>query len=377
MKSEVLVKTKNTNKVISVLINNKIYFNSMKSINEDLYFKVRESDIERINCILDIEIVKYYGRVGVILFIKKHYILLISFLLTYSILLILSKVVFSVDVVTNNLKIKESVLYELKEYGIEKYKFVKSRKEIEYIKSKILENNKDTLEWIEITKNGTKYIVNLTPRVIDKTITDEKVYDIVSKKDALIKNIIVSGGSSVKEVNEVVKKGEVIISSDIIKFDKVVGKRSAKGKVYAEVWYVVNMSVPYNHVVYQETGKTINHIYLDIFGKKFTIMGHYKTNNSLNETTTLIEKPYLFFRVIKESKKLYNYKKVSLSEEEAYNEAIKRADKIINDKLDTDEHIIERKVLKNNSYSSKIVLELFYRVYEDITEYKEVTLESE
>lgn len=377
MKSEVLVKTKNTTKVISILVNNKIYFNSMKTINDYLYFKVRESDIERINCILDIEIVKYYGKVGVISFIKKHYILLISFITTYSILLILSKVIFSVEVVTNNLKIKESVLYELKEYGIEKYKFVKSRKEIEYLKSKILENNKDTLEWIEITRIGTKYIVNLTPRIVDNTVTDEKVYDIVSKKDALIKNIIVSGGSSVKEVNEVVKKGEVIISSDIIKFDKVVGKSSAKGKVYAEVWYTLNISVPYNHVVYESTGKTINHIYLDIFGKKFTIMGKYKTNNSLNETTTLIDKPYLFFKVMKESKELYNYKKVSLSKEEAYNEAIKRADKIINDKLDTDEHIIERKVLKNNSYSSKIELELFYRVYEDITEYKEVTLESE
>ena len=377
MKSEVLVKTKNTTKVISILVNNKIYFNSMKTINYYLYFKVRESDIERINCILDIEIVKYYGKVGVISFIKKHYILLISFITTYSILLILSKVIFSVEVVTNNLKIKESVLYELKEYGIEKYKFVKSRKEIEYLKSKILENNKDTLEWIEITRSGTKYIVNLTPRIVDNTVTDEKVYDIVSKKDALIKNIIVSGGSSVKEVNEVVKKGEVIISSDIIKFDKVVGKSSAKGKVYAEVWYTLNISVPYNHVVYESTGKTINHIYLDIFGKKFTIMGKYKTNNSLNETTTLIDKPYLFFKVMKESKELYNYKKVSLSKEEAYNEAIKRADKIINDKLDTDEHIIERKVLKNNSYSSKIELELFYRVYEDITEYKEVTLESE
>lgn len=377
MKSEVLVKTKNTIKVISILVNNKIYFNSMKTINDYLYFKVRESDIERINCILDIEIVKYYGKVGVISFIKKHYILLVSFIITYIILLILSKVIFSVEVVTNNLKIKESVLYELKEYGIEKYKFVKSRKEIEYLKNKILENNKDTLEWIEITRSGTKYIVNLTPRIVDNTVTNEKVYDIVSKKDALIKNIIVSGGSSVKEVNELVKKGEVIISSDIIKFDKVVGKRSAKGKVFAEVWYTLNISVPYNHVVYEKSGKTINHIYLDIFGKKFTIMGKYKTNNSLNETTTLIDKPYLFFKVMKESKELYNYKKVSLSKEEAYNEAIKRADKIINDKLDTDEHIIERKVLKNNSYSSKIELELFYRVYEDITEYKEVTLESE
>ena len=46
-------------------------------------------------------------------------------------------------------------------------------------------------------------------------------------------------------------------------------------------------------------------------------------------------------------------------------------------KLDTTEHIIERKVLKKEAYSSKIEIELFYRVYENIKEEREITLESE
>ena len=372
-----LIKTKNTTKVLSILINNKIYFKDMKTINNYLYFKINTKDIEILKNILDIEVIKYYGKKGIILFIKKHYILMISFIISYIIVLLLSKIIFSIEVITNNLSIKDNILSELKEYGIEKYKFIKNIEQLEIIKNKILENNKDTLEWIEITRVGTKYVVNITPRIIDNTIIDGKTYDIVSKKDGLIKKIILSGGNSVKEVNEVVKKGEVIISSDIVKFDKVVGKRSARGKVYAEVWYTININVPNKHTIYESTNKIVNHIYLDIFGYKFTLMGKYNSNTTLNTTTTLIDKPYLFFKVMKERKELYEYKKVTLTKEEAYEEAIKRADKIINDKLDTDEHIIERKVLKNNSYSSKIELELFYRVYEDITEYKEVTLESE
>lgn len=377
MNDSCLIKTKNTPLVIKSLLKEHIYFKDMKTTKDYIYFKVSTKEIEHLSTLFNIEIIKYYGLSKIKHFIKKHYILILSFIFSYIILNILSNIIFDIEVITNNTKIKESILYYLKENNIEKYKFAKSSKELDKIKNIILKNNKDTIEWIEITRTGTKYTVNVTPRVINNIKEDNKIYDIVSSKDALIKNIIISNGTQVKEVNELVKKGETIISSDITKFDKVVGKTSAKGKVYAEVWYTVNISVPYNHTIYESTNETINHIYLDIFGHKLTIMGHYKTNNSLNETTTLIDKPYLFFKLMKESKELYKYKKVHLTNEEAYTEALKRSDRIINDLLDTEEHIIERKVLKNNTYSSKIELELFYRVYENITEYKEVTLESE
>ena len=91
----------------------------------------------------------------------------------------------------------------------------------------------------------------------------------------------------------------------------------------------------------------------------------------------LVDKPYLFFKLMKESKELYNYKEVNLNSESAFKEALERADKSISNKLDTNEYIIERKVLKKDVFSSKIDIELFYRVYENIGEEKEITLESE
>ena len=262
-------------------------------------------------------------------------------------------------------------------YGIVKYKFVKSNKYIENVKEKILLENKDTIEWISINREGVKYVVNVTPRVISNRVSIDKPSNIVSKKDALIKYLVVTGGSSVKEVNDVVKKGEVIISGDVIKFNKVVGTTRSKGKVFGEVWYTVNISIPFKHVIYEKTGETINHIYLDIFGHKFTLVGHYITNNSINEVSVLVDKPYLFFKLMKESKELYNYKEVNLNSESAFKEALERADKSISNKLDTNEYIIERKVLKKDVFSSKIDIELFYRVYENIGEEKEITLESE
>ena len=95
-------------------------------------------------------------------------------------------------------------------------------------------------------------------------------------------------------------------------------------------------------------------------------MGKYETNMSMNEEELLVEKPYLFFKIINEKKELYTYKEVNLTEEEALEEALNRSDKVILDKLSLDEYIIDKKVLKKNAYSSKIDIEVFYRVYENI-----------
>ena len=333
--------------------------------------------MELLSKLANIKVIKYYGLVGIKKFLKKHYILLTSFILSYLIIIILSNVIFKVEIVTNNQVLKDNITYYLNYYGIVKYKFVKSNKYIENVKEKILLENKDTIEWISINREGVKYVVNVTPRVISNRVSIDKPSNIVSKKDALIKYLVVTGGSSVKEVNDVVKKGEVIISGDVVKFDKVVGTTRSKGKVFGEVWYTVNISIPFKHVIYEKTGETINHIYLDIFGHKFTLVGHYITNNSINEVSVLVDKPYLFFKLMKESKELYNYKEVNLNSESAFKEALERADKSISNKLDTNEYIIERKVLKKDVFSSKIDIELFYRVYENIGEEKEITLESE
>ena len=376
MKNKVLVSAKEEG-ILKTLISNSIYFSNYTIKDNKVIFIINYEDLELLSKLANIKVIKYYGLVGIKKFLKKHYILLTSFILSYLIIIILSNVIFKVEIVTNNQVLKDNITYYLNYYGIVKYKFVKSNKYIENVKEKILLENKDTIEWISINREGVKYVVNVTPRVISNRVSIDKPSNIVSKKDALIKYLVVTGGSSVKEVNDVVKKGEVIISGDVVKFDKVVGTTRSKGKVFGEVWYTVNISIPFKHVIYEKTGETINHIYLDIFGHKFTLVGHYITNNSINEVSVLVDKPYLFFKLMKESKELYNYKEVNLNSESAFKEALKRADKSISNKLDTNEYIIERKVLKKDVFSSKIDIELFYRVYENIGEEKEITLESE
>lgn len=376
MKNKVLVSAKEDG-ILKTLISNNIYFSNYTIKDNKVIFIINYEDLELLSKLTNIKVIKYYGLVGIKNFLKKHYILLTSFILSYLIIIILSNVIFKVEIVTNNQVLKDNITYYLNYYGIVKYKFVKSNKYIENVKEKILLENKDTIEWISINREGVKYVVNVTPRVISNRVSIDKPSNIVSKKDALIKYLVVTGGSSVKEVNDVVKKGEVIISGDVVKFDKVVGTTRSKGEVFGEVWYTVNISIPFKHVIYEKTGETINHIYLDIFGHKFTLVGHYITNNSINEVSVLVDKPYLFFKLMKESKELYNYKEVNLNSESAFKEALERADKSISNKLDTNEYIIERKVLKKDVFSSKIDIELFYRVYENIGEEKEITLDSE
>lgn len=357
----------------NTLIKNKINYTDLNIREKDITLKINEKDFNKLKSELtSVTIIRKLGFNGFKEFIKKHYIILLSFLFTYIILLILSNVIFDIEIITTNTELKRIITLYLNDYNIKKYKFMKSNKELEMIKEKILEENKKTLEWIEIERNGTSYIINLTERVINETKKENTKTDIVAKKDALIKYIVAKSGTKIKEVNEIVKKGETIITGNILKNEEIVDTIRASGEVYGEVWYTVSSIVPYTHTEYENTGETINHIYIDLFGKKITLMGKYETNNSMNDTKVLIDKPYLFFRVMKEEKKLYKYVTHNLSTEEAYKEAIKRADKSINARLNNDEYIIDKKVLKNNTYSSKIELEIFYRVYERIDEEKEI-----
>lgn len=362
-------------KLSSILINNSIYYESLNIKDDFICLKTDYDSYKYLKLLLgDVTILRYYGLNGFKFFLKTHYILIISFLLTYLMLIILSNVIFSIEIVTNNNDLKHVINIYLEENNIKKYKFAKSNHELNKIKESILENNKSTLEWIEIERVGTKYVVNLTERVINEEKTDNTPKDIVASKDALIMYIVNKNGTAIKEVNELVKKGDIIISGNILRGEDVIDMVEARGEIYGEVWYTVTTTVPYEFTEYVKTGEVVNHIYLDLFGTKITLMGKYDTNMSLNETTTLIDKPYLFFKVIKERMELYKYKTYKLTKEEAKKEALKRSDKAVTNKLDMDEYILDKKVLKINEYSSKIEIEVFYKVYENIGVSKELTI---
>lgn len=356
------------NRFINYLIYNNIKYSLLEKYNNSFLLITDYSFYEKISRRYETKIINYYGKKLLINLIKTEKFMLISVFIGLLLLKLLTNTIFKITINTDDDDLKNIINNALKVNEIDVYKSKKSFKEIKKIKDKILNENEDNLEWIEIVNKGSSYEVNVTKRVKGNTDSpSKKKTNIIAAKDGLIMHITSTKGQKLKDINDYVKKGEVIITGNIIKGeDKIVDQIEAKGEVYAEVWYTVKVTIPYEYIEYVDTGKVINHYYIELFGKKMTIMGKFDSNKTMNEKELILDKPYLLFKLYKERKTIYEYKTFKIDEKEAYNEAIKRSVSIIEKKLDDKEYIISKNVLKKEAFSSKINVEVFFKVYENI-----------
>lgn len=361
-----IVVNENSNKFLNYLIYNKIYYDSLNKYNEYFVLDVSYDDYLYIRRRYKCHIVKYYGKKNIVNIYENNKYVLLSLIISFMLLFLLCNTIFDIKINSNDKDIVNVINDSLKDNGIDVYKRKVSFDKLNSIKNKILEDNKDTLEWIEIREKGCIYYIDVTPRVKSNNNVDNALpSDIVAEKDGVIKHIVVHRGSKVIDNGDYVKKGDILISGNIIKNENVIDKVHSEGVIYAETWKTVNISIPFKRIDYVYK-KTINHYYLDIFGHKFTISGKYDSDNTINKKSIVLDKPYLFFKLYKEEKKIYDYNEVILNKEEAYNEALNRSIDVINKKLSSDEYIISKKVLKKEVKRSKINLEVFFKVYEKI-----------
>lgn len=373
---KIRVRGRNVNLFIKRLIKNKINIIKVipKSYKEVLLI-VDYNDIDRINkikTIYSIDIISYYGTLRIFKYIKKN-IFIISFLIIGIIMIyILSNIIFSIDIIHSNSNIISLVDSELKSHGIKKYSFVKSYKEIEKIKKDILEDNRDNLEWLEIIRSGTKYIVRVEERIINKDNNSSNNYSIVAKKNAVIKSITAYNGEKVKEVNSYVKKGEEIISSYVTMPNNEKVFSGANGKVIGEVWYNVSIDYPYfyNEVLY--TGKKRRVISFNILSKSYSLF-NFKKYKSFD-----INRKYIYkSSIIPISLSIdYEYETRVINDIYTYDTAKEKAIMVAKDKLKEkykDIIDIDKVIITYEEETSSIIsLNLFITCNEDITEYKEV-----
>ena len=248
---KIKVTGRNINNFLKRLINNNINIEKVIPISYkeiDLIINYQDLDkVLKLKTIYNIKIVRYYGKLRIIKRIKKDIFILSSLLISLLLIYTLSNVIFKVEVIHSNKNIIKLVTKELEDNGIKKYKFVKNYQEIEKIKNKILEENKDTLEWLEIIREGTKYTIRVEERIINNKPKDNKIYNIVASKNAVIKNIYAESGEKIRSINTYVKKGDIIISSDITLPNNEKISKTASGKVQGEVWYNINIEYPYQY----------------------------------------------------------------------------------------------------------------------------------
>lgn len=373
---KIKVEGKNINNFIHRLIKNNINIEKVIPISykeSHLIVDYRELvKIQKIKTIYKVKVIKYYGRLRLLKRTKRDIFLLLSLLVGVLTIYILSNMIFKIEVIHSNKNIIKLVNEELYSNGIRKYHFVKSYSEVEKIKKKILKDNKDSIEWLEIIREGTKYTVRVEERIINKKEDSDKIYDIVASKNAVIKTIVANSGEKVKNINTYVKKGETIISSQITLPNSTTIEKSASGTITGEVWYTVRVEYPYfyNETLY--TGNKKKVLVFNLLNKRISFFDFHKYKTFERNIKYIFNNNFIPFSLTYEDEYETKIINDTYTKETASKKAIEVAKEKLLDKYSTIIDINDIKIINEEDLSTKIVLDLFITCTEDITEYKEV-----
>ena len=364
------IEGKDVKRFLRKMYNGGINFTNIVFIDNVIYCKVNEINYKKLKNIktyYNITIIKYYGLIHFKNLIEKNIIFISSFIVGIIYLFFLSNIIFKINIIHDDKEIREIVSNELNNLGLKKYSFIKSYGVIQNIKEKIIENNKDKIEWIEIERVGSTYNIRLEKRIINKKEEINSNRHIVAKKSGIIKKIIAKDGEVLKKVNDYVTRGDIIISGQIHKGEDVKNNVSATGIVYAEVWYKVKVSLPLYYKEEKKTGNNLNTLKIKYLDNEYNLFNkEYKYKISNNK---LLYFDFYNMISINYSKDIELEKKDEVNTITNENTAIILArDKIIN-QLDTNEYIISQKKLKTTINNSTINVEVFFKVYEDISNY--------
>ena len=366
---------------IMLLVRFNICFRKIKSSKDYIIIEVLEEDYEKLKKIkttYEIEILKRKGLIYFTHFIKIRKLFIVSILLGFIFLTFLTNIIFDVKVVLDDEELREIILTDLKEFGISKYKFKVSYKEKEKIESKILDKEKELLEWLEIEEKGVNYEVNVIKRVKNKEVKETEPRNIVASKNGMITRIVAETGEVVTKKNNYVNKGDILISGLIKNNDNIVSKVSAKGKVYAEVWYKVSLNLPLTYNEEKRTGNNKNVLEINFLNNDIELTSldpykNYKSKKNIIWQHNLLPISLSFTK--KSEVELIN-----INFEDDLDSVYSLASDKLKKRLGSDIKVIEQKVLKKEKNTDKMDIDIFYKIEEDITSYsslKDFNIEEE
>lgn len=365
---------KNVNNYLKRLIANKIDLIDLKyNSHNEAVVTIKYSDYLKLKTVrssYDVKVTNTYGKLRIRNKMKRSYILLSSIILGIALIILLSNIIFSIEVIHTNKSVIELVGNELNKNGLKKYTFKKKYKDIKKIEDKILNDNKDKLEWISIDIIGTKYVVRIEERKIKNENNDNIYQDIVASKSGVIKKIIALSGEKKYEIDNFVSKGDTIIKGSITKPNNEVILTHASGLVYAEVWYQISVEYPYQYKEEILTGNKKNIYYLKFINKRLELFNFKKYKNFQKEPKILLYNNIIPISLVKEKQYEVNIIDEIYTTEEVINKAITLAETRLmssNKKIDKIERV---SIIKKEEYDSKIRLDLFISVIEEIGEVK-------
>ena len=368
----VSIKGKNIKRILIEIIKNNINLLDVKYKEDYVLIKISYDDYKKLKNIkttYQISIIKTSGKKRINYLFYKYKIPIIFFMISILFLVFLTNLTLFININTYNNSLKSTINKELTSFNIKPFSFKKNYDSLKKISTSIKNNNLNTIEWIEFDQKGVFLNVKVIERVKKYQENKKDYVDIVAAKNGYIRKIYSRNGEILKNIDDYVKKEEVIISGNIFKNKKQVGKVRASGEVYAEVWYIVKINKNINYINLEEKKRGRIKLNLNINNHNIAIISIPKKIDKVKSNIIFKNN---FFNLSFVNEKKYQKKPRKYSKKELSIILNSIAKDSINKNLKEGEYIINQKPLKKYIKNDKMYMEVFFSTYENIAKEKPI-----
>ncbi len=209
----------------------------------------------------------------------------IGVLLAGSLLFYGSNIVLHIDVIGNENAEAAEILTVLEEQGVVRGKWIPSI-DFTYCEH-ALRSQIDELAWVGMRHTGNRLVIEVMERTPEPEMLEERVpCNIISAHDAQITGYTIGCGQVMRLVGDSVQKGELLVSGIVTDETGHLGIRHAMGNVVGIYTQTETFQCPYVQEIREETGRTEQRRYLDLFSWHIPLEPKPESMESCRKTTS-------------------------------------------------------------------------------------------
>ncbi len=254
----------NCSRLVNQLREKKIALYNVRIEEEQLVFVVYGDDVDKAIELLNdkkktYRVVEIRRKKSWKKIVKEHLVSGFSWFLVVAAIFVASRFCYKVDVVADDIVLKnqvESILVEEGYRGV----FLKSKVDREVLKQKILSSTSDTA-YADVKLSGGRLVVSI--KQAHKQMQESAEYTaIYAECDCVITKIFVESGTALVKEGDRVVKGQKLIDGyidlkDPLDPQNVKQPVKAKGLVYGKVWKSSRLVLPDKYISTERTGNTM------------------------------------------------------------------------------------------------------------------------
>ncbi|MDD4290860.1 MAG: sporulation protein YqfD [Clostridia bacterium] len=289
--------------IIKRLTDAKINLYSPSVVKNGVYVAIKTENLSRLIAIAEelcynINIVRWYGLGRLVRFAASNVIITMAAVFALILLALSNFFVFDINVEAYSVQAEETALNVLNSYGIGVFT-KKSDIRLDELENAIVCAVLDA-EYVYASIFGSQLNIRMTQESIGEVSPDYyQTADIVADRTGVVESVVTLRGTAAVKVGDVVKKGQLLISSKVEYADGSSKLVRATGIVRARVSCSAQTVFNGSVLVIEETGRTMEYTRLRIFNARVQQkIPDFATYREVIQTYLLLPFPMFIDKVV-------------------------------------------------------------------------------